>query len=42
VELNDYPALGIGHRWGFLDVTMVSNKVTHKVVNFSVAYFLGE
>jgi hypothetical protein len=40
-EFNNKLGLGIGYRWSFLDVTPGSAKVTHKVVNFSVAYFLG-
>ncbi len=39
-EINQL-ALGLGYRWSFLDVTMGSAKVTHKVVNFSVAYYFG-
>lgn len=38
-EVNKRLAFGIGYRWSFLDVTRGSNKVTHKVVNFSLAYF---
>lgn len=41
-ELNNKVGLGIGYRWSFADVTRGSNKVTHKVVNFSIAYFFGE
>jgi hypothetical protein len=41
-EVNNKIGLGIGYRWSFGDVTRGANKVTHKVVNFSVAYFFGE
>lgn len=41
-EVNNKVGLGIGYRWSFADVTRGSNKVTHKVVNFSIAYFFGE
>jgi hypothetical protein len=40
-ELNEKLGFGIGYRWSFLDVTPGSAKVTHKVVNFSLAYFFG-
>jgi Outer membrane protein beta-barrel domain len=41
-EVNNKIGLGIGYRWSFADVTRGSNKVTHKVVNFSIAYFFGD
>jgi hypothetical protein len=41
-EVNNKIGLGIGYRWSFGDVTRGANKVTHKVVNFSIAYFFGE
>jgi hypothetical protein len=40
-ELNSKVGLGIGYRWSFLDVTRGSARVTHKIVNFSLAYFFG-
>jgi Outer membrane protein beta-barrel domain len=40
-ELNEKLGFGIGYRWSFADVTPGNVKVTHKVVNFSLAYFFG-
>jgi hypothetical protein len=40
-EIGSHVAAGVGYRWSFLDVTRGSNKVTHKVVNFSLVYFFG-